>query len=493
MTPPTTHGQILNLLAPECILVLTALVVLASSFKCSVNSGNSRPLTWMSILGLILAGGVLIFNQPLGSVLGNTYFVSDATRWIKLAIAALGIGSLWLHLGISQRFPHQGEFHALLLLAIVGMFLLVGSDHLLMIFVALELTALSLYILTGFEKSRAISTQTALKYFLIGGVSAAFILYGFSLIYGVSGQMHLSDIRVVLDDRPMDSLLTIGLIMSLAGFGFKIAAAPFHMWAPDVYQEAPTPVASLIASASKVAGFFVLGRFLWTGFEGHAGSIQGWNNTSGWLVLLAVLAGGSMIIGNLAALRQSNLRRLLAYSAVAHAGYALLGIMSPDPLAPASVSFYLITYGIAIIGVFALLQVLEENERGKGWESLQGLRHRAPWMAACLMILILSLAGIPPLVGFLAKFNVFIAALKSSGSPLGLILLVALALGASAVSLYYYLGILKAAFCSEESSPAKLRTNAYQTSLIGMSAVAVLILGIFPGILLSRLVHAFGI
>lgn len=489
-----THGDILKLTAPECILVVTALTVLTVSFAFAGRMELlrlSRTLSWLSVLGLSLASGVLLFNQPAGDVQGGLFYSNDACRLVKLGIAVLGIASIWLHMGNRHPFRHQGEFHALLLFSLVGMFLLVGANHLLMIFVALELTALSLYVLTGFEKNKPIATQTALKYFLIGGVSAAFVLYGFSLIFGVTGYLSLPDIQGALDGSSMDPLLMIGLVMALIGFGFKIAAAPFHMWAPDVYQVAPMPVATLIASASKVAGFFVLGRFLWGGFEGAEGSVHGWHWDSGWMVILGLLACLSMVVGNLAALKQTNLRRLLAYSAVAHSGYALLGIMSSPSTGNASAAFYMITYGISIVGVFGLLHVLEQNGNSSDWNALEGLRHRSPWMAASLMVLILSMAGIPPLIGFLAKFNLFISALKSTGNPLGLILLVALALGASAVSLYYYLGILKAAFCKDTTNSETLQVNGYQLTLIGVTTTLVLLLGILPGSILTRFMEAF--
>ncbi len=493
----TTYGDILRLTGPEWILLMTALVVLAASFirsSSSPESRSTRTLTWISLAGTMLAGGVLLFNQPLGIVKGNVFFVSEGTRWVKLGILLLSALSLWLHLGTEKRLNHQGEFHALLLFAVVGMLLLVGADHLILIFIALELTALSLYVLTGFEKNKSISSQTAYKYFLIGSVSAALLLYGFSLIYGVSGHMHLTDIQLAIASKPADTLLALGLVMALAGFGFKIAAAPFHMWAPDVYQTAPTPVSSLIASASKVAGFFVLGRFLWGGFAGHAGSIHWTNWTTGWLPVLGLLACLSMLIGNLSALKQMNLRRLLAYSAVAHSGYALLGITSPEPLGPSSVSFYMLTYGISIVGIFGLLQILDQNGGSGDFKSLEGLRFKSGWMAACLMILILSMAGIPPMVGFLAKFNLFIAALKGSSQPMGLILLVVLALGASAVSLYYYLKILKTAFCTEQTEgDHSIQINTYQFTLVSFTVIGVIVFGLFPGPILSRLTHAIGI
>ncbi len=493
----STYGDILRLTGPEWVLVMTALVVLTVSFLNTKNNNEKDPshnLTWISLAGTIIATGILLFNQPLGVVKGGVYYVAEATKWVKIGILCLAGLSLWLHLGTQKRFKHQGEFHALLLFAVVGMLLLVGADHLIMIFIALELTALSLYVLTGFEKSKSICTQTAFKYFLIGGVSAAFLLYGFSLIYGITGHMHLTDIKASLASKPTDSLLLLGIIMSLAGFGFKVAAAPFHMWAPDVYQTAPTPVACLIASASKVAGFFVMGRFLWEGLGAHAGSIQWTNWSKGWISVLGLLACLSMLIGNLAALKQLNLRRLLAYSAVAHSGYALLGIMSPHSEGPVSVTFYILTYGISIVGMFGLLQILDQNDENNDFKSLEGLRFRSGWMTACLMILVLSMAGIPPMVGFLAKFNLFISALKASNQPLGLILLVIIALGASAVSLYYYLQILKAAFSkSVDKESRSIKINTYQFTLISFTVAGVILMGIFPGPILSRLTNAFGI
>jgi NADH-quinone oxidoreductase subunit N len=378
------------------------------------------------------------------------------------------------------------------LLATVGMMLLVSSTNLLMIFISLELTSLSLYILTAFNKRNLNSAEAALKYFLFGGMSAAFTLFGLSLIYGLSGSINLAEIGKSLEGgtgKP-DALLLAAVVMTVIGFGFKIAAVPFHLWAPDAYQGAPTPSAALIASGSKVAGFFIFAKVMMIGFGPATGSGSWQHFAAGWLPVLAIVAALSMLLGNLTAITQTNVKRLLAYSAIAHAGYALLGIMANGTAGLSALIYYVVTYGLTVVGAFGVVSAIEEKTGDARLSDFAGLSRREPVLAFCMMIFMLSLAGIPPLAGFFGKFYVFTAAVGGA-KDLGLLWLVILAIATSAVSLYYYLQVLKQIYVApvpEGTAPAKAAVST-QIILV-LIAAAVVVLGLAPGLLLNPLMTA---
>src|SRR3954468_19166302 len=374
---------------------------------------------------------------------------------------------------------HRGEYLALLLLATVGLMLLVGSEELLVIFIGLELTGLSLYVMAAFDKTSVQSAEAGLKYFLFGSTASAFTLFGISLIYGMTGTTTLAAIAPRLGT--MTPLLAAGLVMTLIGFAFKIAAAPFHLWAPDPYQGAPPSSAAFIASASKVASFVVLGKIVLIGFGPAQGS-AGWHSmVAGWAPFLAVLAALSILIGNLAALAQSNVRRLLAYSAVAHAGYTLLGLIAGGREGFSATLFYTTIYAFTLVGAFAVVAVVRRETGGDDFTHFVGLRRRSPWLAGCMLIFMLSLAGIPPLAGFFGKFYLFSAALHAGGQY-GLLWLVVLALVGSLISFYYYLIVLKVIFVDNPATtlPA-LKLDLLQRGAIALLAVIVLFFGLFPG------------
>src|SRR4029077_14746109 len=289
----------------------------------------------------------------------------------------------------------------------VGLMLLVGSEELLMIFIGLELLGLSLYVMAAFDKTDVRSAEAGLKYFLFGSTSSAFTLFGISLIYGMSGSTGLVVISEKLAGAPAQPLLATGIIMTLIGFAFKIAAAPFHLWAPDAYQGAPIPSAAFIASGSKVASFVVLGKIVLVGFGPFHGS-AGWHAAVvGWSPVLAALAALSILIGNLVALAQSNVRRLLAYSAVAHAGYTLLGLVAGGRDGFSATLFYTTTYAFTLVGAFGVVGLVRRETGGDDFIHFSGLRRRAPWLAGSMAVFMLSLAGLPPLAGFFGKFYLF--------------------------------------------------------------------------------------
>jgi NADH-quinone oxidoreductase subunit N len=349
----------------------------------------------------------------------------------------------------------------------------------------------SLYILTAFNKRNPRSAEAALKYFLFGSLAAAFTLYGLSLLYGLTGSIGLRGIAAKLGGPGLDPLLAAALVMTLIGFGFKVAAVPFHLWAPDAYQGAPTPSAAFIASGSKVASFFILAKVLMIGFAGVEGSASWRAGASGWVPMLAVIAVASMVLGNLAAIVQPSVKRLLAYSAIAHAGYALLGVAANSLPGLSALIYYVITYALSALGAFAVVSLVEDRAGDATLEDFAGFSRRAPLMSLCLLVFLLSLAGIPPLAGFFGKFYVFAAAAAGGPNGPGLVWLVGVAIAMSAVSLYYYLQVLKQIYVEPvvEGAPPVRPGVGVQLGVVFL-ALGVVGLGCFPNWLVGPLTAA---
>jgi NADH-quinone oxidoreductase subunit N len=388
---------------------------------------------------------------------------------------------------------NHGEYLAIILLATIGLLLLVGSEELLMIFIGLELTGLSLYVMVGFDKTDVRSAEAGLKYFLFGSTASAFTLFGISFIYGMSGTTGLAAVGQKLATQSIQPLLFVGIVMTLVGFAFKIAAAPFHLWAPDAYQGAPVPSAAFIASGSKVASFVVLGKIVLVGFGPVHGSAAWHAMIAGWAPVLAVLAALSVVIGNLVALAQSNVRRLLAYSAVAHAGYTLLGLIAGGRDGFSATLFYTTVYAFTLVGAFGVVALVRRETGDDDLQNFAGLWSRSPLLAGCMSIFMLSLAGLPPLAGFFGKFYLFSVALRA-GANHGLLWLVALALFGSLVSLYYYLIVLKVIFTDQSDDAGTCIAPSLggdiellQRITLSVLAIVILLLGIMPGILLTRI------
>src|SRR5215217_5208488 len=436
-----SYLELLKVASPEAIVVMTALVALSISL---VAKRAAAACAFVAGLGIIITIVAVLFLPPNETLFGGMLVISPLTSLFKVICLALAFFTIMLTQ--AEKAPrHPGEYLALVLFATVGLMLLVGSEELLMIFIGLELLGLSLYVMTAFDKTDQISAEAGLKYFLFGSTSSAFTLFGISLIYGMSGTTALAAIAQKPTTTSAEPLLAVGIIMTLVGFAFKIAAAPFHLWAPDAYQGAPVPSAAFIASASKVGSFVVLGKIVLVGF-GPAHGSAGWHSVVvGWSPVLAVLAALSILVGNLVALGQSNVRRLLAYSAVAHAGYTLVGIVADDRNGFSAALFYVTVYAVTLVGAFGVVAAVRRETGGDDIANFYGLASRSPLLAGCMAIFMLSLAGIPPLAGFFGKFYVFSAAL-GAGANNGLLWLVVIALFGSFISLYYYLIVLKAIF-----------------------------------------------
>src|SRR6266478_7133299 len=506
-----SYLELLKLASPETIVVMTALAVLAialgaGSAKSTATVSTAKPAqtaddtstatgicSAVAALGLAIAIGAILMLPQSTTLFGGMLVITPLTCLFKIICIALAFFTILLTTS-EKTLRHPGEYLALVLFATVGLMLLVGSEELLMIFIGLELLGLSLYVMTAFDKTDVRSAEAGLKYFLFGSTSSAFTLFGISLIYGMSGTTSLAAVSEKLATVSVQPLLAVGIVMTLIGFGFKIAAAPFHFWAPDAYQGAPVPSAAFIASASKVASFVVLGKIVLIGFAPLRGDAAWHAMVAGWSPVLAALAALSILLGNLVALAQSNVRRLLAYSAVAHAGYTLIGLVSGDRTGFSAALFYATIYAVTLVGAFGVVALVRRETGGDDFSNFSGLASRSPLLAGCMSIFMLSLAGIPPLAGFFGKFYLFSVALRV-GANHGLLWLVAVALLGSFISLYYYLMVLKAIFVDEPALPAvgrldRLPTDLLPRATIAVLAAAVLLLGITPQILAAPILAA---
>lgn len=480
-----SYSALLRTTLPELMVVLAGLLQLTLDLTVLQQASVKRRLgiaALIGCLGCLVAMDLLTRGITPWSLPDSMLVMTPLTQLVQIALLALAI--LTILLSTSARIGrHIGEYFALILFATVAMMFLVATQNLLLIFVSLEFLSLSLYILTGFDKHTRQSAEAALKYFLFGGMSAGFLLFGMSLLYGLSGSIELPRIAAALNAQSLDPLLLIAIVMVAIGFGFKVAAAPFHLWAPDAYQGAPTVSAGFIASSSKVASFFIFGQVVTLGLASVAGGGAYGAYSPGWVPVLSIIAALSMVVGNLAAIAQTSVRRLLAYSAIGHAGYMLLGIIAHTPVGLSALIYYVITYALASLGAFGVLGALEAEGIDR-IDDLAGLGRRAPGLSFCMLIFLLSLAGIPPLSGFFGKFYIFAAALRAT-PHLGLLWLVILAVVTSAVSLYYYLRVLKQVYVVEGNGDASpIHTSLVARVTIWTLAALVVVLGCAPNLLL---------
>ncbi|MCO5053935.1 MAG: NADH-quinone oxidoreductase subunit N [Verrucomicrobiae bacterium] len=490
-----SYLELLKLAAPETIVVLTALAVLVVDLT-SMRGLESRLRFIVS--GLLTTVGCAaalawMFVMPVqANALEGMLVVNQLTQIVKGCLLGLVVATVLI--SVEARFTaHPAEFLTLLLFSTVGMMFLVSAEDLLMIFVALELVSLPLYVLAGFNSQSRYSAEAALKYFLFGATAAAFLLFGLSLIYGVTGATELTAIAHALGGHGPEPLLLVALAMLVIGFGFKLAIVPLHLWVPDTYQGAPAPSAAFIASGSKLACFFIFAKIMMIAFAGEriAGSADGRALVGGWVSLLAVVATLSMVLGNLAALAQSSVRRLLGYSAIAHAGYLLLGVLAQDGAALAAVVYYAATYGLATIGAFGVVDLVERQTGDDSMSSWLGFSRRAPIAALAMMVFLFSLAGIPPLAGFFGKFYLFAAVLQTGADHLGLLWLVVLAVIMSVVSFYYYVKVLKWIYLPPPAdAPASgdaANVSRLAQIILLLLALAIVALGCFPDLLVGPL------
>jgi NADH-quinone oxidoreductase subunit N len=481
--------ELLRLLLPQVIVVIAAFCVLLVDLMF-LRASETRLRGFVGAM-ISLAGCAAsvawILHSPIAQSVNafeGMVMLSPLTQRMQIVLLILTMLTILTFIG-SIFTQHVSEYLSLILLATVSMMFLVSTENLLLIFLSLELLSLSLYILVAFDKRSSRSAEAALKYFVFGGISAAFLLFGFSLLYGVSNSLSLSVIQdQVGGDFFLDPLSIVAIVMTIIGLGFKVAAVPFHFWAPDVYQGAPAPSTAFVASSSKVAGIFIFYVVMVIGFGEATGSAAWHGYSAGWAPVVALVAALSMILGNLVAILQTSVRRLLAYSAIGHTGYMLLGVVARTDLSEQALFYYAITYALTVLGAFGVVAMVEEETGGDGFSNFAGFSRRAPVASFCMLIFLLSLAGIPPLAGFFGKFYLFAAVLGSTKGSLGLLWAVVLAIATSAVSLYYYLKVLKAIYVIDPPAGAPpIRISSLRQAVVALIALGVVLFGCAPNLL----------
>jgi len=453
--------EMLMPLLPDLALFALAVVLLVGG---AVRRGAA--MGWMTLAGFLVTF-VLTFFVEEGASAFEGAFVQDSlalfSKRLFVASAALSLlGSLTLRTGAFSR--RSAEYHFALVVSVLGMSVLASARELILLFVAFEVMSIPLFLMTGFLKRDAVAPEAALKFFLVGTASSAVIVYGMSFIYGAAGNTMLSEIPPALRDGPPVMMLGMGLL--LAGLGFKIAAFPFHMWAPDTYEAASTPFVAWLSVAPKAAGFIVIIRLYLAGV-GTAALV--------WAPAFAVLAGMTMVTGNLMAIPQQNIKRLLAYSGIAHIGYMLVGLAALSSSGVAMMLFYLVAYTFGNMGAFLVVQAVAQSENSDAIEAYRGLAQRSPLLALAMLIFLLSLGGIPFVAGFWAKLYVFWAAVER-----GMYGLVFLGAVLTVVALYYYLLVARRMYIEAPERPEPVRVPGTLATAIGVCLVGVVGMGLYP-------------
>jgi NADH-quinone oxidoreductase subunit N len=459
---------------PVLIVVLSACaVLLAEAFR---RSGERMPLGWLGAIGCV--GGILtsvsLWNR--NAVGFGVIIVDNYTIFFNVMLCAIGLLTILISSGTAERdhLP-TGEYHALLLFSLSGMMLMGATRDLLVIFVALEIMSLAVYVLTGLKRSSEGSAEAAFKYFVLGAFSSAFFLYGIAFAFVVAGTTNIDQLGLRVASAALDPgiLFTLTMVFLLVGFAFKVSAVPFHMWTPDAYQGAPTLVTGFMSTGVKAAAFAAFVRVFLSALEPRR---------MDWVPVLSCVAGLTMILGTVVGVAQTSVKRLLAYSSIAHAGYLLVGLVAANAAGKAAILFYLVAYAVTNLGAFGVLAALTTNDRPHDdIREFAGLAHERPGLAALLTVFLLSLGGFPPTGGFVAKWYIFNAAIQEN-----MVALAVLGVLTSVVSVFFYLRIVVQMYMSDEhAAPHRPNVPAMAAAGIGLALVAVFYLGVLPGRLLS--------
>jgi NADH-quinone oxidoreductase subunit N len=481
---------------PEILLLVAACGVLLADVVMGRNGGRSD-VHGLALAALALPAAATLWQlgQPVQEAFGGMYVADGLGHVLKLVSYVAVAATLVYGRGYAKdRGMFRGELYALALLGLLGQMVMISAGNLLIVYLGLELMSLSLYALAAMRRDHPISSEAAIKYFVLGALASGFLLYGMSMLYGGTGTLDLDRIAEVLGGRAggNSTVIVFGVVFVVAGLAFKFGAVPFHMWVPDVYQGAPTVATLLIASAPKIATFAIAFRILAEALPSIA---------TDWQQMLLVLSVMSMAVGNLVAISQLNLKRMLAYSTIAQVGFVLLGMLSgvvggnADGMADAwsASMFYVVTYVLTTLGTFGvMLLVARAGHEAEEIADLKGLGKRAPGLAFVMLILMFSLAGIPPTVGFHAKLAVLESVVEA-----GMVWLAVFAVLASLIGAFYYLRIVKTIYFDEPTDTAAIAPTADARALIAVNGAAVLLLGIVPGPLMTLCLgavrQAFGI
>jgi len=466
----------LSLIAPE--IVITAFGLLVLLIDVFQHREGKAYLGILTLVGLVIA---FFFTLPqFGQVrtgFGGMIISDGYSLFFKLTFLIIAFLTVLISMGFTRREGIElGEYYALVLFATLGMMLMASGTHLLTIFLGLETMSISIYVLAGLMREDRRSVESALKYFLLGAFATGFLLYGMALIYAATGSLQLKEIAAYIaskKDLVRNPMLLMSLVFLTIGFGFKIASVPFHMWTPDVYEGAPTSVTAFMATGVKAAGFAALVRVFFLALPAFLPD---------WTAIMWLLAVATMTVGNLVAISQSNIKRMLAYSSIAHAGYLLVAFVAGNSIGISGILFYLMTYAFMNLGAFTCVILLgKKGEENTLITDYSGIGFKYPLLAASMTIFLLSMAGIPPLGGFMAKFYVFSAAVKSKFYWLAVIGVLN-----SAVSVYYYLRVTVLMYFREsEREISGLQFSPASVIALALAVIGTLYMGIFPANVLS--------
>lgn len=471
--------NVLHFMSIELIVVATAILLLGLE---AFGLRSRKLMTLVGALGLLGAAvsGLSIWDSHL-TLFNGSYYIDNTALYIKELMLLITFMALLVSYDYSPRSDgsssesprHPGEFYALMMFVCVGMLFMASAGDLVTIFIALETTSMPLYVLAASLQYNQRSAEAGLKFFLLGALASAFYLFGASLLIGSLGTVYLGEFPAALAKTTgVSHAVFLGMLCVMAAFAFKIAAAPFHMWAPDVYQGAPTPVTAFLSTGPKVAGVAVLMRLLMGGLYVMRPEMS---LRVDWVLVVSVLALLSMTVGNLVAMHQSNIKRMMAYSGIAHMGYILVGLAAASPRGVSAILFYLFIYTLTNLGAWGVVIVYGRAVGSEEIKDFAGMSRRAPGLAALLLLAFLSLAGLPPLGGFIGKFYLFAAAWQSS-----LPWLVAVGIVNSVASLYYYLGVLKVVYFEPASSEEPIPlSSAFQVAYC-ISLLAIVAVGLVP-------------
>jgi len=470
----------LSIAIPELFLLALACTVLVVDVYLK---DESRNVTYvLSQIGLIITLVLISQQSPESRELAfNGLFVNDflATVLKYSVVLLVAIVFVYSRQYLQDRNIFKGEFYVLGLFGLLGMMVMISSNHFLSMYLGLELLSLSLYAMVAFDRDNPNAAESAMKYFVLGAIASGMLLYGMSMVYGMTGSLNIVEVAVALDKMEGNNIVLIfGLVFMVIGLSFKLGAVPFHMWIPDVYHGSPTTVTSYIATAPKVAGFAMVIRLL----AESMGSLQA--DWQGMFIIMAVL---SMILGNVIAIAQTNLKRLLAYSTISHVGFIMLGLLAGNQEGYSAAMFYTLTYALMSLGGFGVIILLTR----KGFEAdniddLKGLNQRSPWFAFMMLIIVFSMAGVPPTVGFWAKLAVLKAVVN-----IDMLWLALVAVFFSIIGIFYYLRIVKLMYFDEAVDTNDIHCSRDMQLALSANGISVLVLGLYPAALMSICIAAF--
>lgn len=462
-----------SLLTVEMLTAVLGITVLVLGLI--VPKGSKHGFGWFSLLGLAGILGVTISMWgSQGSLLGGMFLVDGYALFFKVTFLLAAMLVILGSMRYVDDMGNQTEYYSMIIMTTLGMMIMASAGDFITMYVGLELMTIIFVVLVAWKRTDGKSLEAAMKYLILAGMSSAVLLYGMSLIYGLTGSIIIGDIARIVATQPMSPALILAIVLLIAGMGFKIAAVPFHMWSPDVYQGAPTPVTSFLAMASKAASFAILMRI----FMGALPGVM-----EHWVMLIAVLAAVTILLGNLVAIPQTNIKRLLAYSGIAQAGYILVGLVAANEAGIKGIMFYAFIYVFATVGAFTVAAYFYNETGSDELKDYAGLSQRSPLMAAVLVVAMLSMAGIPPLAGFVGKFYLFMTIVDSY------LWLVLLGLVMSMVSVYYYLRVALVMYRDEPIDPTPIKVSSPVALTLVITMVVTIFLGIYPAPL-SEVVNA---